>query len=112
MSFHKFIQYKALDRMYSTENDFLLESALKNPASGVAEQLEMKNVCAMISKPLFDELEGICGLLSISKRKFIEGALIEAIAQANKIVDEIGLHEHYERLADDQATREVVGVSA
>lgn len=95
MSFHQFIQYKALDRMYATDNDVLLDMAIsQNGAEAVKAQ--MKNVCALISLDLFDDLEGVCNLLEISKRKFIEYALIEAINQANKITVDVGLFEHYE----------------
>lgn len=97
MSFDKFIQYKVLDRIYASDNDFLLDMAIsQNGAEAIKAQ--MKNVCALISKELFDDLDGVCSLLEISKRKFIEYALIEAISRANEIVNENGLAEHYEEL--------------
>ena len=64
-----------------------------------AEKLKMRNVCALISTELFDRLETSCAFLDVSKREFIESALIEALDAADKVIEEIGVNEHYERLA-------------
>lgn len=97
MSFDKYVQYKALDRLYSTQNDGFLEMALRSGDEGTQDMIkaEMKNVCALIHKSLFDQLESTCGLLEISKRKFIEMALIEMLERADKIIDEVGVIDHF-----------------
>lgn len=46
--------------------------------SGVATQ----NVCAKISIPLFNRLDNVCGMLDLTKREFVEAALVEAITRA------------------------------
>lgn len=94
MSFHKLIQYKALSQIYGSSGGLLLDQMVQQDPS-VIEKMKMRNVCALISVPLFDRLEGMCGLLSLSKREFIEEALIEALNQADKIVDEEGVEEHF-----------------
>jgi hypothetical protein len=106
MSFHQYIQYKVLDRMYSTDNDALLGMALRNPENEAEIKANFKNVCALISLPLFEDLENICGMLDMTKRKFIEGALVEAISQANKIAEENGLHEHFAMISDHYQGRQ------
>lgn len=52
--------------------------------SGVA-----RNICAAISSQLFDQVEGACDMLGISKRKFVEAALIAAVDRASGIVAEV-----------------------
>lgn len=51
----------------------------------------VKNVCAKVSVDLSNEIDAICNFLGISKRKFIEAALIEAVAKANAIMKGEGL---------------------
>jgi hypothetical protein len=100
MSFHQYLEYKALNRIYVTSNEAITELVLRDPETSEKLKAQTKNVCALISLELFEDFEAICGLLEISKRKFIEGALIEAIENANKIVKEVGLLEHYASLSD------------
>lgn len=52
--------------------------------SGVA-----RNICAAVSNQLFEQVEGACEMLGISKRKFVEGALIAAVDRASAIVAEV-----------------------
>lgn len=48
-----------------------------------------KNVCAKISSELAENLDQMCNFLDISKRKFIETAIIEALNKANEIIKEV-----------------------
>jgi hypothetical protein len=41
-----------------------------------------QNVCAKISNELFSRLDGVCSMLDLTKREFVEAALIEAITRA------------------------------
>ena len=95
MSFKQLVQYKALDRIYGVNGDFIFEAALKDPENVEAIKANLRNVCALISVELFDDLEGICGLLDMSKRKFIENALIFAIEEANVVIRETGLLDRF-----------------
>lgn len=109
MSFHKLLQFKALRQVYGSSSIDFTEMALKNASPD--EKAQFRNVCALIHIDLFNELESICGLLDLSKRKFIEGALIEAIANANRIIDEEGVHEHFAHMyeAHNEAQEEPKG---
>lgn len=100
MSFHKLIQYKVLKNIYGDGMVDLLDHSLKLMPPEELERMKMRNVCALISVPLFDRLESMCGLLSISKREFIELALIEALDAADKIAEEEGLEEHFLMLSE------------
>lgn len=55
-----------------------------------------RNICAIIHVKLFDQVESITTLLNISKRQFVELALIEAIEKANVIIKEVNPLEFYE----------------
>lgn len=74
-------------------NAWLLEAVLDDPDE--AQKVQLKNVCAKVSPQLADEIDSVCGLLSISKRSFIEAAFVEAIRQAHEIINAEGLHEYY-----------------
>jgi hypothetical protein len=90
MRFDELIRLKALQLKSQTSgqaNSELLESQLQLPE--VSEGLKLRQVCAMVSPELFNELEGTCDLLGMSKRRFVEGALIEAIDKAAAIVSEV-----------------------
>lgn len=56
-------------------------------------QLEMKNVCAKVSVELADRLDEVCGVLSISKRRFIESAIINALDEADRVMTELNIFE-------------------
>lgn len=51
---------------------------------------ESRNICAMIPLPLFEEVQRLSGLLSISKRRIIEIALRDFSESANKAFDDAG----------------------
>lgn len=98
MNFHQYITYKTLSQMHlfgESNTDFTIKHA---PAELLKQH--MRNVCAMVPTPLFDELETICGDLDISKRKFVELALREAIAKAEQIVEEVGMHDYVQDVID------------
>jgi len=50
---------------------------------------EFRNMCAHISPQLYSEIENICESLDVSKRRFVEGALIDAVKRATAIVEEV-----------------------
>jgi hypothetical protein len=51
----------------------------------------IRNICALISIPLFDEVERLCGVLRMSKRRFVELALRDFAEKANQTIDDVGL---------------------
>lgn len=54
---------------------------------------EIQQVCAKISSRLNDQIDELCALLDIRKRRFIEAALIDAVAVADKIIDDEGVFD-------------------
>jgi len=83
------LQALKLKQLHTNGNDFsdaLVDELIKqNPT----ETPPLRNICAFISPVLFDEIEGLCSTLSISKRRFVEMALIDLMAKANSIVEEV-----------------------
>lgn len=63
--------------------DHVLES--ENPP------IQVRQMCAKVSTQLYDELESVCGLLDMSKREFIEGAVADAISRAKDVIDRSGV---------------------
>lgn len=61
-----------------------------------------KNVCAHLSLPLVDRLETALGILDMSKRAFIESAIIDALDRYDSIAAEHDIFEPY-FVTDEQA---------
>lgn len=50
-----------------------------------------RNICAFISMPLSDEIDRLCAVLSISKRRFVELSLRDMAEKANGVIEGVGL---------------------
>lgn len=94
MNFDDVIRYKTLRLKYVSANMGFTDLLLDPKQAGVTGDLPMKNVCAMIHQSLFDSLNETCTLLDISKRSFIEMALVEALNRADEIMKAEKLEEH------------------
>lgn len=89
MTFEELVTLKALkQKQLTTEgsdmSDVLIDQLLMKNEGDL-----FRNVCAHISIPLADELDALCNALDISKRRFVEGALIDAVKRANAIVSQV-----------------------
>ena len=79
------LKLKQMNTQGSDIPEALLEIAMQqNP-----EQKEFRNICALISVPLFEEVEGLASMLKLTKRRIVEMALIEFMAKAGEIVNEV-----------------------
>jgi hypothetical protein len=92
MTFDELIRYKALHLKYITANSGLMDMVA---ADELSHNIPMKNVCALITQELFDDLTNTCSLLDISKRSFIEAALIDALGRAEEIVEKENVYERF-----------------
>lgn len=94
--FEELILAKALDFKLGTRNADLIDALDR---SGSIPEGMLKNVCAKLSVELSDKLDEVCSLLSLSKRRFIESALVEALNQAEFIMhDDVDMLEHINNL--------------
>lgn len=64
----------------------------------------IKNVCAKVSVTLSDEIDSVCGLLNISKRRFLEAAFLEALALAHSIIEAEGVHDYLAEQSEPQSS--------
>ena len=86
---------RALHRVRSVcDSDFpdsIMDQAIAESSSPV-----IKNMCAKVSVQLVDRLDETCQLLDVSKRKFIETAVIEALNKAEQIMSAEGVWEAFD----------------
>lgn len=88
MNFEETIQLQVLKlKAQSSIRGQLLDQVLEseNPT------IQVRQMCAKVSTQLYDELENVCGLLDMSKREFIEGAVADAISRAKDVIDRSGV---------------------
>jgi hypothetical protein len=95
MKFNQYIQFRALSAKAQIQgnafNSDFTEGLIERAAA--ASPAEFKTVCAPISLPLFDRLTSTLMVLDISKRAFIEAAIVEALNQADVIIDQVDIYE-------------------
>lgn len=72
--------FAGLQNARISRNSDFLDSFISSP--DVQQQLGLKRVQFETVPQLYERLESICGLLGVSKREFLEGALIDAIEAA------------------------------
>lgn len=71
--------FKALEHSRTSRNAGLLDHFLRAEPD-TAEKLGLKRVQFETHPDLADELDEVCRLLSVSKREFLESAVVDAIA--------------------------------
>lgn len=91
MNFHETIQLQALrlKQTHTSASNEVGEALIAQAVAQNPDALPLKNICAHISTQLFQRVEECCNTLEISKRRFVEMALIEALDKAEAIVAEI-----------------------
>ena len=87
--FNEFIQYRALAFKFERQNIDLTEHFTENAPEGVGP-IPLRNVCAKLTVQLSDRIDATVAVLGISKRLFIERALIEAMDQADAALAAVG----------------------
>jgi two-component sensor histidine kinase len=60
------------------------------------ETTSVRQMCAKVSHLVYDDLEQVTSLLDMSKREFIESAVIEALAKAHDVIDRSGVMDQFE----------------
>lgn len=83
--FNEFMHYRVLAFKYARQNTDLTEAVLAHNAE--AAPIELRQVCAKLTVELADRIDQTVSVLGISKRLFIERALIEALDQVQAIIE-------------------------
>ena len=91
------LMYKALHFKQRGQNGFsMILEHMVGEDSEVIDKLQIKNVCAKVSEQLADRLDNMCGFLDLSKRRFIEAAIINALDEADRVAAEVKMFERFE----------------
>ena len=114
--FEQFIQYRALSFNFSTAGVGLGQierliaggsmSVVKDGEQITATDLEqvvpfkVQNVCAKLAQPLVDRLDEALGVLGMTKRDFIELALIEALDKVDQVLKDTDAFEYVDARAE------------
>lgn len=70
--------------------DLVEQLILQNPD---AAKEKLRNICAFISPDLFGEIDSLCNLLDLSKREFVEMALVDLVAKAHAVIQQTNAME-------------------
>jgi hypothetical protein len=104
MKFTQFIQFRALTAKAGIQGQAFNSAAMEGliEKAAAASPAEFKTVCAPLSIPLFDRLTNTLSILDISKRAFIEAAIILALNEADEIITEVDVFEGRAPVATDE----------
>lgn len=81
------LKLKQLYTRGSSNPGALLDEVIRqNPDEAKAQ---LRNICALISPELFEKVENLCNVLDLSKREFVEMALVEFVELAEKVLREV-----------------------
>lgn len=113
--FEQFIQHRALTFKFSTtggmslgqlERHITSGSVLNDDGSPVTLDdvvpLKLQNVCAKLDQSLVDRLDQALSVLDLTKRDFIELALIEALDKVDAILEETNAFEFVDARAEQE----------
>lgn len=114
--FEQFIQYRALsfkfksagmslgafERLLATKSIGTNQDGTFVPTESLEEALPFKlqNVCAKLAQPLVDRLDEALGVLDMTKRDFIELALIEALDKVDQVLKDTDAFEYVDARAE------------
>lgn len=101
----EFILYRTLRHKFYVENEFMARRIEDD------EQPLLKNVCCKTTAEVSDRLDRIVSILDISKRSFIERALLHAIETAenefDRVISEKWTDEERDQMASDHENQKV-----
>lgn len=87
---------RTLNHIRAAGNTAIIDYMIERHPDQVEQSAQLKNVCAKVTTFLADDIDQVCDLLAISKREFIESALIEAVTKAKAIMQEEGFFEAHQ----------------
>lgn len=99
--------HKVLDYKFKSSGASAIDGVLNDPVNQEAIKGKFKNVCAYIHEPLTIRLEETLAVLNMSKREFLEVAIIEALDRADSIIKEVDAFE-FDRAIEEQHVKEGV----
>ena len=101
MKLQHFAQMRALESAYVSTNQGFVDHLLgKDEKEGgtLRQDLRLKRIQFDAAEGLAEELDSVCGLLDVSKRQFLEGAVWEGLERAKA-----AYFETLEKVAEDES---------
>lgn len=86
MNLDEKIQLKVLQLKASANHGMLLEHLIEHGG----DEIPLRQMCAKVSPALHDRLEQMTSMLNMSKREFIEAAVIDALDRADDVLERTG----------------------
>ena len=90
MQFSELVQLQVLKRKASGVGGPLLEDFMNR-----TDNPEIKQLSAKVHIQLIERLDSVCEILDLTKREFIESALVDAVSQAEDAIERSGFFEKY-----------------
>lgn len=87
--FEKYLQFRALSFAFSIKGNSTIDLFTDEQQASIYEAngIEMKYVNVPFPKPTVERLEGVLGQLDMSKRDFVQRAIIDAIKKAELVIE-------------------------
>ena len=92
---NEFLHYRVLAAKHDNEqalSRLIDSSATESPLT--------RQIATVVSSQLVDDLDELLSVLKMTKRQFMERALIDAMCRARYIMEDLGLEDHYEEQAE------------
>jgi hypothetical protein len=88
--FDQYIQHRVLSfKFLNVDNGKLFDHLLESGQLVETGSVELRNVCAKLSVELAERLDNTLSVIDMSKRQFIEMALIEALDKVDQAVESL-----------------------
>lgn len=87
-----FLHYRALAAKYDNEQAYARVIDQLTPA----DTPKVRQIATVMAVDTIQELDDLLADLKMSKRQFIEMAILSAMADAHHILEAHGVHEYYE----------------
>lgn len=90
MQFEEVLQLQVLRAKAGYDNARLTDRLIESLPEG---DNGIRQMCAKVSIQLIEDLNEVCTRLDMSKRQFIEAAVIDAVKRAHEVMERHGLDE-------------------
>lgn len=97
VTMNEFLHYRALAAKLGNED---VQARIIDSITTSSEVEGSKQVCTTLAMSLCNELDALLSVLKMSKRQFIEQAIVAAMVEANDILDAHGVNDYHDFQAD------------
>ena len=111
--FEKYIQYRSLANAFSHKGTDLFTHISDEQEASIykANGIDMKFINIPFPQPVMDELDSVIRQLNMTKRAFVQRAVLDAMeranAEINKQLDEVGVFDLWRERDEANKNKEV-----